>query len=394
MKRLLADLAAGTGDPIARIIELARRHLQMDVVFVAEFSDGKRVTRAIGGDAESFALTVGDGPSLATTYCNLLAAGAVATVVTDARTDARVSALPTDGDVGAYIGVPLVLPDGEIYGSFCCLSHDTSETLSDRDVKFMQMLADLMVDHIAANRVLASEHDEIRQIIDGGQFVTALQPIVRISDGRWLGFEALSRFTTGARPDVVFAAAERAGLGVELEVATAAGAVELLPLLGERQYLSINASPGLILGQAAGAVDIDLPWHRVVSEVTEREDVEDYAELSRQLQPLRDLGMRIAIDDAGAGYASLHHIAQLHPDIIKIDRSLVAGVADDAARRSIITGFCALARDLDATLVAEGVERQVDLDVLARLGVDAAQGYLLAKPTTDLGALLRPAAMV
>jgi EAL domain-containing protein (putative c-di-GMP-specific phosphodiesterase class I) len=247
----------------------------------------------------------------------------------------------------------------------------------------MQMLAELLVDHLAAERTLESDRDAVREIIDATSFVTALQPIVRISDRRCIGYEALSRFSNGVAPDAVFAAAERAGLGVELEIATAARAIEVLPMLGDDQYLSLNASPALILNRALSASGADLPWHRIVGELTEREDVDDYSLLRRQLQPLRDLGMRVAIDDAGAGYASLHHIAQMHPDVIKIDRSLIDGVAGDPARRSIVTGFCALASDLDATLVAEGVERDVDLAVLADLGVDAAQGFLLGRPTTD-----------
>lgn len=391
MKRLLADLAGAADDPIGRIIELARRHLGMDVVYVAEFRGGKQVHRALDGDAQSFGLVVGDGPELATTYCNLMTRGEIPNLIGDSRGDARVRDLATtaESDIGAYIGVPLVLPDGEIYGSFCCLNHDKAEELSERDVKFMQMLADLLVDHLASERNLEADRTELRGIIDSASFVTALQPIVRINDRRCVGFEALTRFDSGVAPDAVFASAERTGLGVDLEVATAARAIEVLPSLDDGQYLSLNASPALILTQASSASAADLPWHRIVGELTEREDVDDYARLRLQLQPLRDLGMRFAIDDAGAGYASLHHIAQLHPDVIKIDRSLIDGVSGDPARRSIVTGFCALAHDLDATLVAEGVERETDLAVLADLGVEAAQGYLLGRPTTDHAALLR-----
>jgi EAL domain-containing protein (putative c-di-GMP-specific phosphodiesterase class I) len=390
VRRLLAELTADADDPVGRVIELARRHLGMDVVYVAEFRGGKQVHRALGGDAQSFDLILGDGPDLATTYCNLMTRGEIPNVINDSQLDPRVRDLATtvENGVGSYIGVPLVLPDGDIYGSFCCLNHGPTDELGDRDVKFMQMLAELLVDHLAAERTLESDRDQVQAIIDSTSFLTALQPIVRISDRRCIGFEALSRFSSGAAPDAVFAAAERTGLGVDLEVATAARAIEVLPMLGDNHYLSLNASPALILTQARSASAADLPWHRIVGELTEREDVDDYSLLRRQLEPLRDLGMRVAIDDAGAGYASLHHIAQLHPDVIKIDRTLIDGVAEDPARRSIVTGFCALARDLDASLVAEGVERETDLAVLADLGVDAAQGYLLGRPTTDHPTLL------
>jgi EAL domain-containing protein (putative c-di-GMP-specific phosphodiesterase class I) len=102
--------------------------------------------------------------------------------------------------------------------------------------------------------------------------------------------------------------------------------------------------------------------------------------------------LRIAVDDAGAGYASLHHIVELQPDFIKIDRSLVHGVADDHARRVAVSAFVLLSLDLGATIVAEGVERPSDRSALCDLGVHAAQGYLLGRPSTcdsDLNRLSR-----
>ena len=126
-----------------------------------------------------------------------------------------------------------------------------------------------------------------------------------------------------------------------------------------------------------------LPWRRLVLEITEHAVVDRYGELRERLAPLRERGLRVAIDDAGAGYASLHHIVELAPDLIKVDASLVHGVADDRARRVAVSAFVLLALDLGATVVAEGVERPTDLATLVELGVDAVQGYLLARPTTD-----------
>ena len=124
-------------------------------------------------------------------------------------------------------------------------------------------------------------------------------------------------------------------------------------------------------------------------EITEQSVVDSYPDLRASLVPLRAHGLRIAIDDAGAGYASLHHIVELRPDFIKVDRSLVHGLADDDARRVAVSVFVLLSLDLERTVVAEGVERSRDLAALRDLGVQAAQGFLLGKPSAERDDLVR-----
>jgi EAL domain-containing protein (putative c-di-GMP-specific phosphodiesterase class I) len=104
---------------------------------------------------------------------------------------------------------------------------------------------------------------------------------------------------------------------------------------------------------------------------------------------LRERGLRVAVDDAGAGYASLRHVLELRPDFIKVDRSLIHGISSDHARRVAVSGFLSLALDLGSTVVAEGVERAADLSAVRELGLHAAQGYLLGRPTTSLDGLTR-----
>ena len=108
-----------------------------------------------------------------------------------------------------------------------------------------------------------------------------------------------------------------------------------------------------------------------------------YHEIAAVLDPLRKRGLRIAVDDVGAGYASFSHVLGLRPDVIKIDRSLVVDIDKDLARRSFVTAIVLLAIDLRARVTAEGVERPEELTALAVLGVDQAQGYLLCRPTLD-----------
>lgn len=195
----------------------------------------------------------------------------------------------------------------------------------------------------------------------------------------------MSRFPYGSgTPDAVFSKAHAVGLGTELESLALRKAVSFLPRIPEGQYLAVNLSPTAAHHLADRIFDVtDESLRRLVLEVTETVAVEGYEPLRRRLAPLRERGLRLAIDDAGAGYASLHHIVELRPDIIKIDRSLINGMESDHSRRCAVRAFIALAEDLGAATVAEGVETLADLNVARDLGITSAQGYLLGRPSTE-----------
>jgi EAL domain-containing protein (putative c-di-GMP-specific phosphodiesterase class I) len=384
MKRLLADGLAEAG--LDRVLELARRHLGMDLAFVAEFTGGKHVFRALDGDAQGFGCELDEGPPLADSYCRLMTAGHIPHAIPDTAADGRVRDLPVTSRarIGSYVGVPIRLADGTLYGSLCCLSHE-AQPVDGRDVRFLSMLAELIAGQVAAQRELDASRRLLEDILDAASIAVALQPIVDVHRGDVVGVEALSRFPAGyGAPDRVFAEAHRVGLGPRLEGLAVRQAVGVLPLLGPERYLSVNLSPAVAF-DFAGHVDAhpDIPYDRLVLEITEHSAVQSYAELRQRLEPARRRGLRLAIDDAGAGYASLHHVVELTPDIIKIDRCLIDGVASDRARRSVVAAFVALGREIGASLVAEGVEHVGDLEAARDLGVGAAQGYLLARPSTD-----------
>jgi len=146
-------------------------------------------------------------------------------------------------------------------------------------------------------------------------------------------------------------------------------------------WVSLNASPATAL-QSERLLDALSPvaCDRLVVEITEQAQVEDYDELNVSLARLRETGVRIAVDDAGAGYASLRHILRLEPDIIKLDKSLVRHVHRDRARRALATALISFATEIGATIVAEGIESADELHALRALGVTFGQGYHLARP--------------
>lgn len=231
----------------------------------------------------------------------------------------------------------------------------------------------------------AGAHARVRALLADGGLEVALQPIVNAETGRVVGAEALARFADGRGPEEWFRDARVAGMIRELSELAFDRALGLLDVLPADCYLSVNAGPELLTGSrlAERLLDGDLPLHRLVIEVTEHAHVTDYDALGAAMARLRGRGVRFAVDDTGAGYASLSHVLRLQPDVIKIDRSLIQGLADDPARRSLVTALVLLGLDLRASVVGEGVESTEELDILATLGVDHLQGYLLARPSTD-----------
>lgn len=228
-----------------------------------------------------------------------------------------------------------------------------------------------------------------RAAIRGEGIQIVVQPIVDLARGVVAGYEALSRFTgpPSAPPDQWFAVATALGLSGALEAQAIEKALARRGELPPNTFLTVNVSP-----HALGTPEVQevLQAHPklggVVVEITEQSHVSDYAELSVRLDELRAAGALIAVDDAGAGYASLRHIVAIRPDLVKLDRSLADGVDRDPAKAAAVEMLGGLAGRLDAWLLAEGIENEAELETLAGLGVPLAQGYLLARPAPEFGA--------
>ena len=243
----------------------------------------------------------------------------------------------------------------------------------------------LLVANADADRSVAAARQRVVSVLEERSVDVALQPIIDLTTGEVAGVESLARFPDGRGPDEWFRDAREAGLGLDLDRLCFCAALALFDLVPESVYLSVNASPELIVhGLSVNELlAAQVPLDRLVIEVTEHVPIADYRELHEALAPLREHGVRLAIDDTGAGYASFAHVLQLRPHIVKIDRSLVVNVSRDAARRSLVTALVLLALDLGATVTGEGVERPAELEALANLGVDHVQGFLLGRPRVD-----------
>lgn len=217
---------------------------------------------------------------------------------------------------------------------------------------------------------------------DGSSMRVVFQPIVDLATHTIVGFEALTRFMAKPRrpPNEWFDEATRVGLGTQLEVESVRRATESLPELPASVYLSVNVSPETLPTPGLHALLKEVPLERLVVELTEHAIVQDYLTLGRSLRGLRERRLRFAVDDAGAGYASLRHIVRLAPDIIKLDAELTRGIEHDPSLRALATALISFAAETDSVIVAEGVESSGELNALRQLGVPFAQGFYLARP--------------
>lgn len=220
----------------------------------------------------------------------------------------------------------------------------------------------------------------IRRVIDGDEITMALQPIVWLPTNEIVGYEALARFADGVGPAEWFERAHLAGMGVDLELCCIRLALSCLDDLPPDTYLSLNASPETLLSDDLAAL-VDRPGsNRIVIELTEHLALAAYESYIEAVGRLRALGVRLAVDDAGAGFASLRHVVSLGPDIVKLDRSLVAEIDTDALRRSLVHGLASFARATKTSLVAEGVETRGEAAALVEEGVAFGQGFWFCRP--------------
>lgn len=224
--------------------------------------------------------------------------------------------------------------------------------------------------------------DDIRRSFGRAPARTLLQPVVNLATSEVAGYEALSDISTRdvRSADSWFRDAAVLGLGEEFELVLLSLALEELSTLPANVFLSVNVSPHTILSSQLPALLRDVDGERLVLELTEHAPVDDYAALNTALGRLRRRGIRLAVDDAGAGFSSLNHILLIRPDIVKLDVSLIRDVDSDVARRSLVSGLRHFTSEIGADCIAEGVETDGQARALRELGVGFGQGWHLGPP--------------
>lgn len=398
LSRVFEDRSVTLGhtpsNSVPDILHAIRQHLKMEVAFVSEFVNDQRIFRYVDSSWTKSPVHVGAGGPLDESYCQRVVDGRLPELLNDAQTNPVAAELPATFEipVGAHMSVPIQLSDGSVYGTFCCFSRGADTSLNLRDLSLMRVFADLAGKMIDRERHSIVHHrasmERVRKVLNSDAIHIVYQPIFDLNLGAIAGFESLARFSaTPARsPDLWFNEAHAIGLGIELELKSIQLALMVMPNLCKGLDLSINASPETILDPSFEDLLSTLPSvEHLVLEITEHAAVEKYEEIAQRLKPYRDRGLQLAVDDAGAGYASFRHILNLEPDRIKLDMSLTRDIDIDPARRALAAALIHFSSDTGSKLVAEGVETAAEAAALIDLGVDKAQGYFLGRPMALTG---------
>lgn len=371
----------------SRYLTLAREALGMDVAWLSEYTGESQVLRALEGETEPFDIGEGSAFAWEGSYCARVVDGRLPPTIPDARANPRTAELPITErlGIGAYAGAPVRTPDGQLFGMLCCVGRGPHPTLDESDARLLGALASALGEDLADEMRDDTDADtrrrEVESAVAGTGLTSVFQPIVSLASMRIVGVEALARFAAPpVSPDAWFAYADEFGLRTALELTSIRLALARIADLPDGVYLSVNASPETACSPELAATLAAADAKRVVVEITEHSSVRDYDALRHSLDGLRALGARVAVDDAGSGYASFRHILALRPDVVKLDRALVTGLDRDPVRESLVAALVTFAERMGAATVAEGIETAGELDMLSRLGVPCGQGYHLARP--------------
>lgn len=381
------------GDDIQRMLAAARSHLGMEIAFISEFEGSDRVIRQVDGTVPL--LEAGRRDPAVETYCRKVVDGDLPEIIHDAQnsTEARKIRATRELGIGAHVSVPIHLADGSVYGTFCTFDRRPNASLNERDRALLRVLADLagslLEKDVDRRRRLKLQRERVEAVLRSDDMASVWQPIVEIASERIVGLEGLARFPNddGRTPADWFMDAAAAGLSDRLESRAVENAVAILDALPRGMYVSCNLSAHAFDRKGVTDVLDRMPLERIVLELTEHDLVEDYEMLTREIEPLRKRGLRLAVDDAGAGYASFRHILRLRPEFIKMDMSLVRDIDRDVARRSLASAFERFGHDTGSIVIAEGVETERELRTIRELGIRKVQGYYLYRPGTRASVL-------
>jgi EAL domain-containing protein (putative c-di-GMP-specific phosphodiesterase class I) len=380
-------------EQIADLLRTAKKSLRLSVAFLTRM-DGTTQHLEVVESSIPVLFREGTAQARETSLCQAILDRKLPPVIPDLKDFPEAMRLPAARmpRIRSFVSVPVTLSDGTMYGTFCAAGLTADDELTERDRSLMDVLASaasVIVEPQVRDQQRRSQiEDRLTPVMARGGPVIALQPIVDLATGARVGAEALSRFPAewDLAPDLVFGQAHSVGLGHELEVQALRRAAELLA--GHEGYVAMNVSPATLLTPACAELLGELPLERVLLELSEHDPVEDYDALKAALAPFRAAGLRLAIDDVGAGFSSLRHIVVTTPDVLKLDRSIVSGLDTDPVLATLVRSLVDFARSIDARVVAEGVETAGEAEALRALGTDLGQGWHFGRPAVPVPAML------
>lgn len=374
-------------DAVRSLLGIVRGHLGLDVAWLASFHDEAPVLEVVDGPADAIGLTSDVRQALSDAYYRRMTDERLPTIVQDADAGSTLETIPNTGGLklAAYVAIPVLDQSGAPKGIVCAANREPLHRLTDNDLSIARQAADLIGTLLdspdSGQTTTPDQRAAIRKMVADNDFHMVFQPIHDVGSGIVIKVEALARFSCPPfRPDAVIALATQMGLGTILETAILRRVIEMVPQLPEGIVVAANISPRAALVAPWDELLAGVDPSRIILELTEHDAVADYEALDDALQPCRERGIRIAVDDVGAGFSSFSHVLELSPEFIKMDQSITRHIDVDDARRKLAHAIAELAAQMGTTVIAEGVESQGELDTIAAVGIKAAQGFYLSRP--------------
>ncbi len=367
-----------------------RKHFNMEVAFISQFKAGDRIFRYVDSLPSFQPICVGNANPLEDSYCQRVVDGRLPGLIQNAQENPEALTLEATRalPVGAHLSAPIRIEGDQVFGTLCCFSRTPDRSLQDADLQTLRLYADFvgraMRGSLAQERAAQVIYERIKDVLEKESFRLVYQPIFHTGWRQVIGFEALTRFTVEPvrTPDLWFKEAAEVGLQQQLEMAVIARALRDFDQFPPDVYLAFNVSPATIVAPDFAALFQHHPLDRIVLEVTEHASIDDYSGLEQQLGPMREKGLRLAVDDVGAGYANFRHILKLRPDFLKVDASLISQIDKKLGAKALVAAVVRFTQEAGGAVVAEGVETAEELQVLTDLEIHHAQGYLLGRPDT------------
>ncbi|SIT12086.1 EAL domain, c-di-GMP-specific phosphodiesterase class I (or its enzymatically inactive variant) [Thalassolituus maritimus] len=369
------------------LLRTVRTKLRMEVGFISRFDGDMRTFYLVDSAPGVDIVRAGGSDYRGESLCQRVVDGRAPQLIADAQRTAGASDLAAVKlvPVGAHISVPIVFSDGTVFGTFCVFSRYVIPELNHRSLAMCRVFADAiaaMIEEADALPLHESEHriqlkNEVTELITKHGLKYVRVPLVNLNTGKQEGTElipSLVRTTDNlASPLLLVHQAVRLGLAKLIGVNLMEQLFATLSALPDEHYVVINVTPEFLAEFSFTVWLSDDLCRRIVFEISEHDRVASYHELKRVLQPLRQSGIRLSIDNAGAGFASMQHILQLQPEFVKLDSCLTCGVASDTAQQAMLQALLLFSRSQGSTLVADGISNQQDEDYLLHSGISLGQ---------------------
>lgn len=386
--------ASGAREEIDDMIEALRARLDMDVAFVSrQIGTTHRIFTHVAARGVA-PLVSGDHNPNGNSLCWLVIEGKLPERVVDTSHYEAAACLPiTDAiNVRSHFSVPMRRRDGRVHGSLCCFSYRPRPDVGEREMQMIRSVAAIVSDQIESRIELEERGEEaaaaIARLIIDDALTVSHQPIYDLTDWHIVGNECLMRHRSSpaCSPRDLLEQARAAGRMLELELYMARKALATLDPAHPERFIAINVSPETLTSQALSKVIPEGLESRLVIELTSTDAAAPPTGLKDAIAKWKDRAW-VALNSTGSCFAGLQSLVELGPDIVKIDREFLTGVASEPARRAAVKALVQFASETGVILIAQGVETRADLQALRELGVRFAQGNILGKPAQPGGSM-------